>query len=137
MGVALGPCAFIATRCRRAAADEFCGHLQSVAVLSPRWFEVRRRRHRLSVLGAGEGLIEVSPGCFVHFAGLVCNFVFFVDLPVICTVLSVFMNQILFKKKKKIERMGRMKAKGWSIQQLLAASYSGATGNRKFPKLLG
>ena len=55
--VALGSCSFIASRCRRAAADEACGLLQSGAALPPWRIEVRRRRRSLGFLGAGEGSV--------------------------------------------------------------------------------
>ena len=66
--LALWPCAFNASKIRRAAADGFCGRLQGVAVLVPRRHVVRRLRRRLGFLG----LVSGSDCGFFRQLGVLC-----------------------------------------------------------------
>ena len=70
---ALWPCSFIGSRLRRAAADDSCGPLLFVAVLSPWWLEVRRRRRRPgSWVKTMDPIVfpSVCSGCFVQVCGV-------------------------------------------------------------------
>ena len=77
--LALWLCTFIDSRFRCLAADGSCGRLQCVVVPSSRRMVVRRLRRRLGGLGSAVDPIELllgGLGCFVHFSGFLCNFVF-------------------------------------------------------------
>ena len=100
---ALWQCAFNESQFRRAAADGSCGQLQGVAMLVLRRQMVWRLRRRLGFLGLVLDPIVIpsgGSGCFAQISGSFCNFLFLLDLFVICAEFPEYMRRILLLKKK-------------------------------------